>query len=130
MKSINHPFWDRPFFRFLLAGGCNTAFSYFVYLAFIRVFAYPVAFSVSFAAGIISADLFNSLFVFRTTLSKATFVRYPFIYVGQYFLGLALLSFDVKVLGMDDRIAPLVNVIVLVPVTFALNKWILAGRGK
>lgn len=116
-------------FRFLIAGGTNTVLTYLVYLALLNIVSYRAAFTISFVLGIVFAFVIYSLFVFRTTLVWQKLLSYPILYAVQYFAGLALLSLLVEYVGVDNRIAPLINVVVLTPLTFILNKWFISKRG-
>jgi putative flippase GtrA len=122
--------FKKPFFRFLLVGGTNTVITYLLYLAVIQFFDYKIAFTVSFIVGIFIAYGLNSFFVFKTPFSWAKIAQYPLVYVGQYLIGLGLLFVAVNLLRIDARVAPLLNVVILLPFTYALNKWFLVGRTK
>lgn len=117
-------------FRFLLAGGANTLFTYLVYLLMLDVFGYILAFTISFSIGVIFAFVIYSLFVFRSPITFRKFFQYPILYILQYIMGLILLTIMVERLGLDKQIAPLVNVIALTPITFILNKWFLLYKGE
>jgi putative flippase GtrA len=112
--------------RFLVAGGINTGATYLIYLAVLFVASYRIAYTVAFAAGIVIAYLLNSWSVFKVPLSWKKLLQYPVVYVVQYVAGLILLTVLVDAFGMDKRIAPLVNVVVLIPLTFVLSRYILA----
>lgn len=116
--------------RFLVVGGANTLFTYIVYLVLLPPLGYVYAFTVSFAVGVVFAFVAYTSFVFRSSLKWQKLYKYPFLYIAQYISGLTLLSLLIKWLGLDERIAPVVNVIVLTPLTFFLNKWFLAEKGK
>src|SRR5947208_14714290 len=98
--------------RFLIAGGINTLLTYLIYLALLPFASYWIAFSISFAAGVIIAYGLNAGFVFRTSFSLGKMVKFPAIYLLQYVAGLLLLRIFVGSLGVDARIAPLINVAV------------------
>jgi putative flippase GtrA len=114
--------------RFLVAGGVNTVLTYLIYLAVLDLVGYRLAFTISFAMGIIIAFVMYSLFVFKSPLVWNKLIQYPVLYAIQYVAGLALLAALVEYVGMDKRVAPIINVIVLTPMTFALNKWFLSKR--
>ena len=82
---------DRPAVRFLIAGGINTLATYLLYLAVLLVAPYPLAYSLSYAAGIIISFILNSRFVFRVPLRWSRLLRYPVVYVAQYLLGLCVI---------------------------------------
>jgi len=116
--------------RFLIAGGLNTLLTYLIYLAILPFTAYWMAFSISFAAGVFIAYALNAGFVFRTPFSVAKMAKFPALYVVQYLAGLLLLRVLVGSLGIDERIAPLINVALLTPLTFMINRWFLVQRGN
>ena len=115
-------------FRFLLVGGANTIATYVIYLTLLNYIGYRLAFSTAFVAGILIAYVLNSRFVFKAALSSRSMLQYPFVYVLQYLGCLLLLGFLVDYMGIDERIAPLVNVVLLALPTFFLNRWVLLRR--
>lgn len=115
-------------FRFVIAGGINTLATYLLYLALLPFASYPIAFSISFVAGVFLAYALNARFVFRAPLSFAKMMRFPLLYFAQYVVGLLLLKVLVDHIGVDERLAPLVNVLLLTPLTFVANRWFLAPR--
>lgn len=116
--------------RFLVAGSSNTLFTYLIYLAALNWFGYVVAFTVSFFAGIAFSFVIYSRFVFKSPLVLKKFFQYPIIYAFQYVSGLILLIVLIKYMGIDKTIAPFVNVILLAPVMFVLNKIFLSKKAK
>src|SRR5262245_33640881 len=116
--------------RFLIAGGANTLASYLLYLALLEVFSYRVSYSVSYVAGMVLSFLLNSRFVFLVPLRWQSFLRYPLLYVGQYILGLALLSIGVEVLGVSEVIMPFLVLAVTLPVSFVLTRLLLRGTDR
>lgn len=125
MKFINH-----PFFRFLFVGGFNTLFTYVLFVALLLVFAYPVAYTVSYISGIVTSYILVSRIVFRQRLAWRKGFQYPVVYIVQYVLGLIVITVLVEWANLDPRLASLVNIIVLIPVTFLLSRFILVGRNQ
>jgi putative flippase GtrA len=115
-------------FRFLVAGGANTVFTYLIYLLLLPRLGFVAAFTVSFLSGIVFAYVIYSRFVFRVPLAWRKLFRYPALYLLQYLLGLALLALLIDTVGLDARLAPMVNVMLLTPLTFALNRRFLSWR--
>jgi putative flippase GtrA len=116
--------------RFLVAGSINTLATYLGYLALLSITSYPIAFTLSFVGGIFIAYGVNSLYVFKTPLSRRKMFQYPVIYAFHYGLGILLLAVLVDGIGVDKRIAPLMNIVVLAPLIFMLNKWFLLKQVK
>ena len=66
----------------------------------------------------------NLKYVFSVSHSRKKILIYPLIYLFQYILSLMLLIFIVEVLRITQEIAPFIIVIVLIPLTYFLNKTI------
>jgi len=128
MKFIN---WIKQyeFNRFIFAGGLTTILSYLVYLSMINFeLPYQLAYSISFISGIFISYLLNSFIVFRTSLTLKKTIRFPLVYIGQYFLGLSLLHIYVSQLSINKLIAPIFVVITLIPVSYFLTRYIVKGK--
>ena len=122
-------FIEARFLRFVIIGGLNTLITYLLYLIFLGLVDYRVAFTISFIFGVFIAYFLNSLIVFKVTFSWKKLLQYPIIYLVQYSLALILLNLEVELMSIDQVIAPLINVALLLPVTFLLNRYILqSGR--
>ena len=117
--------YNASFVRFLFSGAVNTVCGYLLYVVLLYFFDYRVAFSISFAASVIVSYLLNAAFVFRIGLSLRGFLRFPLIYASQYLVSLLLLTVEVEHLDVPEKLAPLINVAVLVPFTYILTKWVL-----
>jgi len=116
--------------RFLIAGIINTAITYLIYILLLKIWSYLLAFSISFVLGILSAFLLQSAFVFHSPLEWRKFFQFSSIYVFQYFIGLGLLSILVEYFELNTKIAPIINIIVLTPMTFVLNRWLILKKRK
>jgi putative flippase GtrA len=116
------------FARFLLVGLANTGIGYAVFLLALPTSGYQPAYAMAYVAGMVVAYLFNSMFVFRRSLSIATAARYPLVYVVQYASGALVLHGLVNWLGVDARWAALLALAASVPVSFVLNRLVLATR--
>ena len=114
--------------RFLFTGLFNTVFGYIVYLACLRVAPYSIAFIFSFSVSIFISFLLNSHFVFRTQVKWRNLVGVTKIYVIQALLGLCLLFFWIHFAKIDERLAPLLNVAILMPLSFFANRWLLLRK--
>jgi putative flippase GtrA len=120
MKFIN-----LEFNRFILIGGINTVLTYFIYVFFLFFVAYSAAYTLSYFSGIFISYYLNSRFVFKEKLSLKKAFQYPVVYFVQYLLGLLLLHFLVRFLNISELIAPLFIVIITIPVTYLLSRFII-----
>jgi putative flippase GtrA len=111
-------------------GALNTGLSYLAYLALLKVVSYRWAYSLSYAAGILLSFVLNSLFVFRVPLRWQRLLPYPSVYLVQYLLGLGVIHVGVELLRWDERLMPVAVLVVTVPVSFVLTRWVLRERGE
>ena len=135
MKSIRggadpvDPPWSkrREFVLFILVGLVNLVVTYALYLALGLFLPYPVAYTISYACGIVISYLLNARFVFKSPIRIRKAAQYPIVYLAQYLLGLGLLYLLVELGHVSSRIAPLVIPAVTVPATFLLSRYLLRG---
>lgn len=116
--------------RFILSGAINTLLTFGLYWLLLRVMHYQVAYAISFFAGLVVSYLLNALFVFRVAHSWGRMTMFPLVYLASYAVGAVLLDAAVDVLGMDQRIAPLLSIAATLPLTFVLTRLVLTGRAR
>lgn len=114
--------------RFVLAGGVNTIATYALYLLLLRWLSYPVAYSLTYACGIGLGYLLNVYWVFKKVPSLRTALPYPLTYALNYVLGLGLLWCLVEILMLPKEVAPVIVVIVSVPLMYLVTRAIFQGR--
>lgn len=114
--------------RFLVAGGFNTAVTYLVYLGALQFVPYRVAYSTSFAVGIFLGYAVNTWFVFKAPWNWRKMLAYPLVYLMQYLVGLLMLSLLVESGWVDKRLAPLIVVILTLPLTFVASRYLIKGK--
>lgn len=116
------------FLRFLVVGAINSAAAYLTYLLFLLFLPYPVAYSISYLAGICYSYYLNVRVVFRSQLQLSSALSYPAVYVVQYVLGLALLYLLVTYGRVEKAFAPLIVVVLTIPLTYLLSRRLLRRR--
>lgn len=122
--------------RFVLAGATNTATTLVIFWLLRRLFdlyvgsvlAYQGANAIAYIIGIVISYMFNTQFVFRTPMTLRTFLRFPLVYVVQYLLSASLLSVFIELFGIPPDFAPIIVVILLLPLTYILSKILLQVR--
>lgn len=122
MKFIN-----LEFNLFIIVGAINTVLTYFIYLFFLSVLAYSVAYTLSYVIGIFLSYYLNSRFVFKTKLSLKKAFHYPIVYIVQYFFGLFLLYFFVSFLKISELLAPALIILLTIPVTYFFSRFIITN---
>ncbi|WP_225042331.1 GtrA family protein [Xanthomonas campestris] len=116
------------FVRFLISGGINTVATYAVYIALLQVTSYKVAYTVAYVFGIFIAFFINRLFVFQTHRGWGSLLMFPFVYLAQYLVSLAVVFAWVEHLKMSAALAPLIAIVVTIPLTFVLSRFVF-GNG-
>lgn len=111
--------------KFIIVGVINTLLTYIIYLISVYFTKYEIAYSISYLCGIIISYYLNTVFVFRTKISLAKFIKFPLVYVFQYFSGLFILSVAIEIFALYEMVAPVVVVILNVPITFLLTRTVL-----
>lgn len=116
------------FLRFMISGGINTAVTYTVYLSLLSALGYKIAYSIAYVVGIVLAFMINRLFVFQTHRGWRSVVLFPFVYLAQYLVSLAVLWTWVERLHMSSKLAPMVAILITIPLTFTLSRLVFGRR--
>ena len=128
----SHPRWGSllQFIKFGIVGVSNTLISLAVYwLCFYSLHLhYQLSNLIAFVISVTNAYYWNSRYVFqkgkrRTLHEHAKAYTKAFLSYGStYLLSVALLYVWVEKLGVSEGIAPLINLLVTIPLNFVLNK--------
>ena len=105
--------------RFVGVGALNTLGTYALYLALQYVMPYSVAFSLSFAAGILFSLWANGRYVFAVRLTARLAAGYAVFYLLSYLASLALLVAAVEVAGLPNWFAPLPVAVIMAVINYA-----------
>lgn len=130
MKLVNvlHTLWmkftNKNFIRFLFVGLTNTVTTYLLYLLLISYISYNIAYSISYVTGILLSYYLNAKFVFHKQMSIKTFMQFPLVYVVQYVINIVFMNLFIEYWQMDTALAPLLVIVLSIPITFVLSKFI------
>lgn len=117
------------FVQFCLVGLLNTAISLGIYYIFIAINTelYIVGNAVGFVVSVLNSYFWNSRFVFKKSDQKLKTIIKTFLAYGtNLIIGTALLFLFVDILGISEVLAPLINLIITIPLNFVLNKvWVM-----
>ena len=132
------------FIKFGIVGLSNTLLGYVIYVVTLRILRAAQVFPeadiflaqlVMFLLSVLWAFYWNNRMVFRAKEGEKrdwlpallkTYVSYAFT---SLFLSEVLLALWVKVLGISAYIAPLINLLITVPLNFVLQKyWAFKGK--
>jgi len=116
------------FLRFLMVGGLQTVLSYLFFLLLIEWLAYPVAYSLTYCAGIVLSYFLHVLFVFRERVRLPTFLKFPLVYLAQYLVGLVLLWLFVDLLQLAPAWAMVAVIALTIPITFLASRLVIKNK--
>jgi len=127
-RILNHRGISTEAVRFVVGGGVNTLLSYAIYWLLLLRLSYPYAYTISYAAAILTGFAVNTHFVFRTEWSWRKLAAFPLIQILNYGLGLAVVTISIRYVGIDARLAPVIATAVVLPVTFILTRTLMRHR--
>ncbi|MCL2087778.1 MAG: GtrA family protein [Oscillospiraceae bacterium] len=110
---------------FSMVGVVNTLLHLGTYylLMFLGVH-YIIANAVGFVVSIVNAYFMNSRLVFKNKNEPLkSFAKLFAVYGTTFLLATALLWIYVEVFAVPEGIAPLINILVVTPINFLLNKF-------
>lgn len=116
------------FFRFLLTGGLNTGLTFCIYLILLNFIPYMWSYSFSYMLGIIFSFFMSRYFVFNEHQGIKSALFYPLVYLAQYSLGIVIIWLWVTKLKLPEAIAPLIVVIISLPMTYVLTKLVFVRK--
>ena len=114
--------------RFLISGAINTSVTYLLYLLLNIFLDYQLAYFISFFSGIVLSYWLNSVIVFKVSLSWKKFFSFPLVYVVQYLIAALILRYTVTQLNIDEMLAPLITIVITLPITYLISRFLLADR--
>ena len=117
------------FVKFCLVGVSNTAISLGVYYIFLMIDPdfYIIGNAAGFVISVLNSYFWNSKFVFDKKDEKGKTIVKTFVAYGtNLLLGTILLYLFVDILNISEYLAPLLNLIITVPLNYVLNKkWVM-----
>ena len=113
--------------KFVIVGGINTLDYYLVYLILLKLLHvhYMVSHIIGFIVSFIISYYLNCYFVYRVRPTLKKFLSFPLTQVVNMGMQSLFLYIFVRWFHFPSEIAPFVGLIVTIPITFILSKWIL-----
>lgn len=116
----------KQFIKFGLVGVSNTLISLVIYyiLVYFNV-NYIVANTIGFIVSVLNSYYWNNKYVFDKTEGGTVkpLIKVFMSYGSTFLLGTFLLFLMVQVIGLSELIAPLINLVITIPINFLLNKF-------
>jgi putative flippase GtrA len=109
--------------NFVVTGLLSTLIMFSLYVILQKFINYQYAYFIAYSISVI-ALYFMNLVVFKKSASLQSCLEFPLIYVLQYLVSAGSLAFIVQ-LGFSVTFAPLLVIVVLLPITFILNRMVL-----
>lgn len=113
------------FIKFGIIGGINALINLVVYYTLVYFGAhYLIANFFGFALSVLNAYILNSKFVFNKTQEGhvVPLIKVYITYGTTFLLGSGLMYLMVSVIGITKWVAPIINIALMTPLNFVLNK--------
>lgn len=129
METLSN-FARSQFFRFIVVGVINTLNYYLLYLFLVRVLSAPylVAHLGAFATAFIISYFLNCYFVYHVKPTWLKLLKFPITQVFNFFAQAVILFIAVDIFNWSASIAPLLAVVITVPITFWITRVILVDK--
>ncbi|AQM41276.1 MULTISPECIES: GtrA family protein [Staphylococcus] len=113
--------------KFVIVGGMNTLNYYIVYLCLLKLLEmnYLVSHISGFIISFVISYYLNCYFVYKVTPTWSKFLKFPLTQVVNMGMQTLLLYIFVQWFGISSVIAPFAGLIITIPITFVLSKYIL-----
>ncbi len=112
---------------FLLMGAISTFVMFEIYVVLNRFMHYQLSYLIAYVVTVFLSYYLNSRFVFKSKMSWQTFLRFPVVYIVQY-AGSAL-GLEILVrFGFSVTFAPILMIMLMIPITFLLSRFILVKK--
>lgn len=123
MNKTNETFIQ--FLKFGLVGVSNTLLALAIYYAWLFLTgSYLQANFISWALSVLNAFYWNNRFVFKNSQSwKKALLKTYASYGLSLLVSTALLYVQVELIGVSDKVAPLLTLLITVPMNFLMNKF-------
>lgn len=113
--------------KFIIVGGINTLNYYVVYLLLLKLLhiEYMISHITGFIVAFVISYYLNCYFVYRVKPTWRKFISFPITQIVNVSLQTVLLYVFVSWLNLPAEIVPFAGLIITIPITFILSKWIL-----
>ncbi|HHW9917471.1 TPA: flippase GtxA [Staphylococcus aureus] len=113
--------------KFIIVGGINTLNYYVVYLWLLKLLhiEYMISHITGFLVAFVISYYLNCYFVYRVKPTWRKFISFPITQIVNVSLQTVLLYVFVSWLNLPAEIAPFAGLVITIPITFVLSKWIL-----
>lgn len=116
--------------KFVIVGGINTLDYYVVYLMLLKLFNvhYMLSHIIGFVVGFIISYYLNCYFVYNVKPTLKKFLSFPLTQVANMGMQTLFLYVFVRWFNLPSEIAPFVGLVITIPITFVMSKWLLRDK--
>lgn len=118
------------FIKFGLVGISNTVLHYLIYLACTSIeMQYMFANFIAFTISVINSFYWNHKYVFKNEamVERSLFITFVKTYISYGITGILLNSIllyvQIDIWGINKFLAPVVNLLITIPLNFVVNKF-------
>jgi len=113
-----------------LAGGFNTAVTYFLFILLIKIgIQYKLALTLDYAVGLILGYLLNKYWVFNKNEKVQSLIKYLLSYILIFLVNLILLWFSIEFCKANAIFSQLLIILIISIIGFVFqNFWVFTNK--
>lgn len=115
--------------RFGITGTLSTLVHYSAYLLALLWVNATVAYTIGYGVGLCVNYVMTTFFTFHKQPSKKNAAGFVASHVVNYLLEIGVLNLFIYC-GMEERLAGILTLIVVVPINFLILRFVFVGRGQ
>ena len=114
--------------KFVILGVINTILTYFIYLIFLFLLPYVWAYSVTYLLGLTNTYFLSSYWVFKKKIAIESGMNFLIYCFFNYIANITALWIFIDLIGLSEKIAPLITISLLTPIFYLISKKIFLGK--
>ncbi len=123
---------NNRFIRFVIVGIFNTINYYLMFLILLLLINinYLYAHIIAFIYSVLVSFFLTSIWTFKVRPTFKSFLLFPITVLPNFLLSTIGTYIGVSLLGFNEKVFSLVMMILVVPITYLLNKFIFIKKSK
>ena len=114
--------------RFIILGVINTILTYFLYLILLFLLPYVWAYSITYLFGLTISYFLSSYWVFKKNIAIKSGMYFLIYHLSNYLVNIMALWIFIDLIGLSEKIAPLITISLLTPIFYLISKKIFLGK--
>jgi putative flippase GtrA len=116
--------------RFIILGLINTTLTYFLYLILLFLLPYVWAYSITYLFGLTISYFLSSYWVFKKNIAIKSGMYFLIYHLSNYLVNIMALWIFIDLIGLSEKIAPVITISLLTPIFYLISKKIFLGKIK